>query len=221
MYTMFDIKGFEKSDIQKVMNIKRIDSYIDGRFSKTVLNQHGAYLIDGEPYQVEITDPSSAVVYGNDPAVYKTLIEEFRFHAPHIFKFYDTCARLITEYPAPALFDVPLESVQPSQFYVDEEKLKAVRTFICKAEDIVVQVIPYGDRFISLDGHTRLYLAVQNGFGTVKAIESETDDYVWTFVHEAERRNILRPRDMILLPHKQYEIQWYQYCDDVFAGNKQ
>ena len=203
------------------MNIKRIDNYTDNRFSKTALNQHGAYLIDNEPYQVEITDSSSAVVCGENPAVFKKLIEEFRFHAPHIFKFYDTCARLIAEYPAPALFDLPLGSVQPSQFYVDEEKLRAVRTFICTAEDIVVQVIPYGDRFISLDGHTRLYLAVQNGFATVKAVESETDDYIWTFVHEAERRSILRPRDMVLLPHEQYVIQWDQYCDDVFAGRGQ
>ena len=88
-------------------------------------------------------------------------------------------------------------------------------------EDIVVQVKPYGDRFISLDGHTRLYLAVQNGFRTVKAVESETEDWVWSFVHEAERRNILCPRDLILLPHEQYEIQWNQYCDKLFAGEKQ
>ena len=203
------------------MNIKRIDNYTDNRFSKSVLNQHGAYLIDNDPYQVEITDLSSAMVCGKKPAVFKVLIEEFRFHAPHIFRFYDTSARLIAEYPAPALFDLPLESVQPSQFYVDEEKLRAVQMFIGSAEDIVVQVIPYGDRFISLDGHTRLYLAVQKGFTTVKAVESETDDYIWTFVHEAERRNILHPRDMVLLPHAQYEIQWYRYCDDVFAGNEQ
>ncbi len=203
------------------MNIKRIGGYNDDRFSKAALNQHGAYLIDHEPYQITITDPSSAVVCGKNPAVYKTLIEEFRFHAPHIFKFYDAHARLIAEYPAHALFDVRLESIQPSQFYVDEEKLKAVQTFISMPEDIVIQVIPYGDRFISLDGHTRLYLAVQNGFVTVKAVESETDDYIWTFVHEAERRKILTPKDMTLLPHEQYKILWWQYCDEVFAENKQ
>lgn len=203
------------------MNIKRIDSYTDNRFSKAALNQHGAYLIDNEPYQIEITNSSSAVIYGKNSALYKTLIEEFRFHAPHIFKFYDAHARLITEYPAPALFDVRPESIQPSQFYVDEEKIKAVQTFISTSEDIVIQVIPYGDRFISLDGHTRLYLAVQNGFATVKAVESETDDYIWTFVHEAERRNIVTPKDMTLLPHEQYKILWWQYCDEVFAGKKQ
>lgn len=200
------------------MDIARIDSYTDSRFSKNVLNQHGAYLVDNEPYQIEITDSNSAVIQGKDPAVYKPLIEEFRFHAPHIIKFYDKGYKLITEYSIPNLLDIPLDSIQPSQFFVDEDKLKAVRTFIGKAEDIVVQVLPYGDRFISLDGHTRMYCAAQSGFVTVKAVESETDDWVWPFVHEAERRNILCPRDMILLPHEQYEIQWNQYCDEVFAN---
>ncbi|MBQ8080818.1 MAG: hypothetical protein IJ240_02855 [Clostridia bacterium] len=199
------------------MDIKRIDSYVDSRFSKTVLNQHGAYLVDNEPYQIEITDSTSAVISGNDPAVYKALIEEFRFHAPHIFKFYDQSFRLVIEYSVPHLFDITLESIQPSQFYVDEEKLKAIQAFISNAEDIVIQVIPYRDRFVSLDGHTRLYWAMQNNFDRVKAIKSESDDWVWPFVHEAERRNILCPKDMILLPHEQYEIQWNQYCDEVFS----
>ena len=200
------------------MEITRIDSYTDPRFSETVLNQHGAYIVEHEPYQVEIISPDSARVFGKDPAVYKTLIEEFRFHSPQIIRFYDGNSSLITAYPAPDVFSVPLDSIQPSQFFVDEEKLKAVSTFVRRAEDIVIQVIPYGDRYISLDGHSRLYLAVRNGFDTVKAVKSETDDWVWKFVHEAERRNILRPRDMILLPHEQYKIQWDQYCDAVFAN---
>lgn len=200
------------------MEIKRIDTYRDDRFSKAVLNQHGAYLIDNEPYQIEITDAASAVIRGRDPAAYEALIEEFRFHAPHIFRFYDEGSSLVAEYPAPVLFDVAPELIQPSQFFIDEDKLNAVRTFVRSAADIVVQVIPYGDRFVSLDGHTRLYLAVQSGFAAVKAVESEMDDWVWPFVHEAERRSILQPRDMILLPHEQYDVQWNQYCDEVFAN---
>ncbi len=203
------------------MDITRIDSYTDTRFSKTVLNQHGAYIIDHEPYQVQIINPTSAMVFGKDPALYKALIEEFRFHAPHITRFYDEKSILITEYSVPHIFSVMLDSIQPSQFFADEEKLKAVSTFVRKPEDIVIQVIPYGDRYISLDGHTRLYLAARNGFDIVKAVESGTDDWVWTFVHEAERRNILRPRDLILLSHEQYEIQWNQYCDAVFADKNQ
>lgn len=35
-------------------DIVRINSYDDTRFSQTVLNQHGAYLIDGLFYRMQI-----------------------------------------------------------------------------------------------------------------------------------------------------------------------
>ena len=199
------------------MEIQRINNYTDNRFSKAVLAQHGAYLIDGDPYEIEITGPSSATVRGKDPAAYAELIEEFRFHAPHIVRFADKAGSLLAEYPAPEIIDVDLDRIQPSQFFVDEEKLAAIRTFIHQPEDVVIQVLPWNGRYISLDGHTRLYAAVQDGFPSVKAVVSETDDWVWPFVREAEKRKILSPRDLILLSHDEYEVQWNQYCDSVFA----
>ena len=200
------------------MEIKRIDHYTDDRFSKAALYQHGAYLVDGKPYEIEITGSKEATVRGKDPSVYQELIETFRFHAPHIARFYDQKRAVIAEYPLPDLLEIGLDEIQPSQFYIDEEKLEAVETFIHDPEDIVIQVIPYGDRYISLDGHTRLYLAANNGYKTVKAVMSETDDWVWVFVEEAQRRNIFNPKDMILLSHEQYGIQWDRYCDEVFTG---
>lgn len=200
------------------MEIKRIDHYTDERFSRSVLYQHGAYLIDEEPYEIEIIGPEEATVRGKDPNLYRELIETFRFHAPHIVRFYDQEHAVIAKYPAPDLLEIELDKIQPSQFYIDEEKLEAVETFIRDPEDIVIQLIPYGDRFISLDGHTRLYLAVRNGYKTVKAVMSETDDWVWVFVEEAQRRKIFSPKDMILLPHEQYRIKWDKYCDEVFSG---
>ena len=202
------------------MDIKRIDSYRDERFSKTVLNQHGAYLIEDDPYEVEITGFDTAVVRGQNPAVFSELIEYFRFHAPHIVSFFDADGARLKEYPAPEIITVPLDRIQPSQFYADEDKLAAVGTFVRSAEDIVIQVVPWEDRFISLDGHTRLYLAVQRGYPSVKAVLSETDDWIWTFVREAERRGIQQPKDLIPLPHERYEVLWNRYCDEVFAGKQ-
>ena len=198
------------------MDIKRIDSYNDSRFSQRALDQHGAYTVDGQSYEIEITGPRSAVIRGKDAAVFGTLIEEFRFHAPHIVSFIDENGRRIKEYPPCEVFDIALENIQPSQFFVDEDKLKAVKTFIRGAEDIVIQVTPYKGRYVSLDGHTRLYLAVTEGFAAVKAVISETEDSIWPFVREAERRRIFVPGDMTLLPHAQYELMWDRYCDEVF-----
>jgi hypothetical protein len=203
------------------MDITRIDTYNDERFSRTVLIQHGAYLISDDPYEIEIISPTDAIVRGNDTGVYPELIEYFRFHSPQIYRFFNENGDHIASYPAPEIIDIELDNIQPSQFFIDEEKLDAIRSFINDPEDIIIQVTPWNDRFISLDGHTRLYLAVQKGFQSVKAVISETDDWVWTFVREAEKRAIIRPGDLILLSHEQYEIQWNRYCDKVFLDEKQ
>ncbi len=204
------------------MQINRIDNYTDKRFTKKVLYRHGAYLVDDEPYEVEIIDSFRAVVRGKDTDVFPALIEEFRFHAPHIRMFFDTDHHIIKEYPAEEILDIELHRIQPSQFFIDADKLKAVETFIQKEEDIIIQVMPYKERYICLDGHTRLYLAVQKGFDHVKAVVSDTDDLVYHFVTEANRRNIYVPEDMILLSHDEYVVQWDKYCDMVFekAGGR-
>lgn len=203
------------------MNIKRIDSYTDNRFSKIALNQHGAYLIDNKPYEIEIVSLDSAIVKGEDIEVYKDLIEEFHFHAPHIIKFYDEQNALIKKYLKENIIEINLKDIQPSQFYISQEKLKAISSFIHDSKDIIIQVIPYKNRYISLDGHTRLYCAVIKGYERVKAVISESDDYIYTFVKETERRNIIEPKDMILLPHDEYLFKWDKYCDEVFKNIKQ
>ena len=199
------------------MDIKRIDGYSDERFSKTVLDQHGAYLIDDEPYEIEIICENAALVRGRNPSAYEELIEYFRFHAPHIHRFFDEAGATVAEFPAPELVRVKLENIQPSQFFIDETKLAAIKSFIRGEDDIIIQVKPYGERFISLDGHTRLYHAVQSGFSSVRAVVSDTDEWVFQFVEEAERRGITKPQNMKLLTHEEYAVEWDAYCDSVFA----
>ncbi|MBQ7492557.1 MAG: hypothetical protein IJT76_08255 [Clostridia bacterium] len=150
------------------MDIQRIDAYSDDRFSQTVLNQHGAYWIAGNPYEIEIVGRDTAIVRGADPAAFRELIETFRFHAPHITRYLDQRGERLAEYDRVELLTVGLDGIQPSQFFVDEEKLRAVKTFVHHADDIVIQVLPWEGRFVSLDGHTRLYLA-RNGAMTAFA----------------------------------------------------
>lgn len=70
------------------LEITRINSYDDKRFSQIVLNQHGAYLVDDEPCEIEIVSKDTALVSGKNPSVHEELIEEFRYHAPHVCKFF-------------------------------------------------------------------------------------------------------------------------------------
>lgn len=199
------------------MEIERINTYQDRRFSQRVLNQHGCFLADGEPYEVEIISGHEAVVRGRGAAVFPGIIEEFRFYTPHITVFYDENRNRIKEFPAVPVFQVRLEKIQPSQFYVDGDKLAAIQDFVRTGEDIVIPVMRHDGRYISLDGHTRLYYAVMRGWQAVNAAEDTSGDYIYGFVEEAIRRGIRSPSDLKLVDHAEYEVKWNQFCDNYFG----
>ncbi len=139
------------------------------------------------------------------------------FFTPHITCFYDEKGNIIKKYPGVEIFELELEQIQPSQFYVDSEKIEAIKTFIHQPQDIIVQVMPYKDRYISLDGHTRLYYAVMKGWTTVRAVIETSDNWVYRFVDEARKRGVYTPKDMSLISHSEYEQKWNRFCDDIFA----
>lgn len=199
------------------MKIQRINTYRDSRFSQRVLFQHGAYLIDEKPYEVEFCSAFDVVLRGPKPECYEALMEEFRFHAPHASNFYDEKGNLLKAYPLPQLISLSLEDIQPSQFYVDEEKLDAVRQFVHSPEDVIIQVHRCSQRYLSLDGHTRLYYAWLQGFPWVRAVEIHADKYIFDFVNQAQHRGIYAPKDLTLLPHHVYEEKWNAYCDAYFS----
>ena len=47
------------------MEIQRIDTYADSRFSECALFQHGCFLVEGKPYEIEIISDFEAVVRGD------------------------------------------------------------------------------------------------------------------------------------------------------------
>lgn len=202
------------------MKIQRINSYDDSRFSQTALLQHGCFLIDGEPYEVEILSDSEALLRGKNPAVYDALMDEFRFYAPHITIFHSAEGQLLRSFPPAQLLTLSVEQIQPSQFYVDEEKVAAVASFLQKPEDVILPVLPHEGRYISLDGHSRLYYALSQGWTTVRAVIDCAGDYIFDFVAEAKKRGILSPRDLQLLRHADYEEKWHRYCDEYFQQKK-
>lgn len=198
------------------MDIQRINTYSDSRFSQKVLFQHGCFLADGQPCEVEIVSDSEAIVRGGNTAAFEEVIEDFRFYTPHITKFFDETGALIREFPDVVLLALPLAQLQPSQFYVDQEKITAISSFIHAPRDIIIQVAKLDGQYVSLDGHTRLYYAAMQGWDTVRAVEAEADDFIPDFVREARARGIFSPRDMLPVSHREYEEKWYGFCDAYF-----
>ncbi|MDO4740969.1 MAG: hypothetical protein Q4A66_09905 [Eubacteriales bacterium] len=196
------------------MAVRRIDGYEDARFPEEALRQHGAFEADGEPVWIGIVSERAAVVHGKCSG---ELLEEFRFFAEHICEFYAEDGALLARFPQEELFDVQIRDIQPSQFYVDEEKLRAVLSFVRSGKDVAVPLIERDGRYVSLDGHTRLCAALRLGEETVRGFLAQADWDIEDFVREAQRRGVRSPGDMPVLSHEEYCEKWHGYCDEYFA----
>ena len=109
------------------MEIQRINTYKDDRFPKEILLQHGAFVIDGHQIcMFKIIDHCSAEIYFDQDMEILPVIKEFREYAEHITRFYDENHNKIVEYPPISVKSLPLDQIQPSQFFVDEDKVAAV-----------------------------------------------------------------------------------------------
>ena len=144
------------------MEIKRVTEYNNPLFSQIILNQRGAFLIDEEPYEIEIISSDSALVRGKNRENFKKLIEYFRYYSPYINNFFDKNNKKIFSFEKKRVLTLEVDKIQPSQFYSDEDKLNALKSFIKNSKDIVIQVVKSDEGYICVDGHTRLFISFLN-----------------------------------------------------------
>lgn len=199
--------------------IERINEHNDTRFPRAVLLEHGAFLIDDKyKCSFKIIKENTAIVEFDKEVNIDEVIDEFRFYAEHITKFYDINNKLIKSFENINIFKVNIEDIQPSQFYVDKNKVEAASYFIKSSDDIIIPLAKINEELVSVDGYTRLYLATQRGYKQVYGFYTLTEDYISDFVVEAKRRNILKPYDLPILEHDEYKIKWNEFCNDFFSN---
>lgn len=206
------------------MEIQRIDSYTDPRFPQAVLDQHGAFLVDGRPWAFRVTSDHEAVVAG-EGLTRENLAEaaeDFRFYAGHITTFYDEAGNCLLDLPPVERREAAIDSLQPSQFSVDREKCAAVGHFIHTAADIVVPVTPLEDGSLCvMDGHTRLYEAWRRGIRTAMVFDVPGWKEIANFAAEARSRGIYHVRDMALYSPEEQKEKWHDWCDAYFAARRE
>ncbi|MDU4334674.1 MAG: hypothetical protein E7I40_06910 [Finegoldia magna] len=200
------------------MRIDRINTYDDNRFSQEALYQHGCYIVDGDvPVEIKIISQTEALIKGEE-AYFDEVIEEFRFNAEHITNFYDESGKLIKKFKDVEVFKLDLDKIQPIQFFIDSDKLEAVKSFVNREEDVIIPVTICEDTYASLDGHTRLYLAYSLGFKYVYTYLSEIFCGFDYFFDEARKRNIFTAKDLTLLTHDDYTVKWDKFCDEYYMS---
>ncbi len=118
-----------------------------------------------------------------------------------------------------------LSKIQPSQLYISEKKLANIKEKTNKNGIVELDPIPIkklGDDIIYTDGHTRAFLAYQNGEKEI-SVEWDDDDLDWEMyavcVQWCKDEAIYTIGDLQkrVVPHKKYEVVWYKRCDTLHA----
>jgi len=158
-----------------------------------------------------------ATLFTNTNEYINLAIDEFLFYSGFITKIKDQKGRILTERNpnAPILYEVA--KIQPSQFYISEEKLQRCKKWITKPDDILIPISIIDSKVVALDGHTRLRAALDFGFEFVYAYTEDSGEYVCKFADKAISLGIKSVTDMELLGEEEYKVKWHGFCDDFFG----
>jgi len=118
-----------------------------------------------------------------------------------------------------------ISDIQPSQFYISEEKIKQIEQWF-DADDLsgfppipvkILDGIP-----VMTDGHTRAVVALRAGITEIP-LTWEEDDLDWEMyrkcVTACRQRKIFSPADLVnrIVNAGEYREKWDQWCDSMQA----
>ena len=125
--------------------------------------------------------------------------------------------------------DYSLKDLQPSQFYISQEKLSNIQAWFRKDdlsnfEPLPVKVldgIP-----ILTDGHTRAVVAILAGLESVPLVYEE-DELDWNLyrycVEQCNQKGIHSPYDLVdrVISAYEYEEKWIGWCEQISSKLQQ
>lgn len=176
----------------------------------TVLTDNAAFYYEFVPNSAE------ALILCDSLEYVEEVIQEFRFYNFHITVFYNQDHTLYRSFDPVFTFKLPIKIIQPSQFFIDEEKLKVIEEYI-QPEEIFIPVTIIHDEYVCLDGHTRLFYLYKNDSKMVNVYMDKPFPYIQDFIYLAKENNIFNISGLKLLSHEEYDIYWNGFCDDYFG----
>lgn len=167
-------------------------------------------------YEFEIKG-REALIITEDLTWIEEAIKEFRFYNFNITTFYTKDRSFYKSFDEVHIFKLPIKILQPSQFFIDRDKLKTIEENLTE-KDIHIPVTILNEEYVALDGHTRLYYLYQNDVKMVNVYLDTAGTYIQDFVYMAKEMNIFNISALKLLSHEEYDIYWNKFCDDYFSN---
>ena len=124
------------------------------------------------------------------------------------------------------LLDISIEKLIPNNFYLNEDKVKSVRqAYANNNQEILppVTVGVIGEEYSLIDGHSRAFVAFENGKEDILAkvypieeIPGPTKLYI--YIHgKAKELNLtsIGKLENRIIDSKEHELLWVQYCQEL------
>ncbi|MCL2415285.1 MAG: hypothetical protein FWD01_00570 [Defluviitaleaceae bacterium] len=166
-------------------------------------------------YLFEISG-QEAILHTKTDKYLQQAIDEFIFYSGFIVLIKDAKDGILLEREVATQLH-KIAKIQPSQFYISEQKLKDCKKWIKSPQDIFVPItISEDGKTIALDGHTRIRAALDLGYDSIFVYEEETGKYIFDFADETMRRGINCVADMEIISAEEYQEKWHKFCDDFF-----
>lgn len=116
-----------------------------------------------------------------------------------------------------------LTQIQPSQFYLSEEKLERIMEWfdprdLSNFEPLPIRLLD--GQVIFTDGHTRAFAAYRAGLDSVPTVWDE-DELDWDLysicVSACEKRGVRTIADLSgrILTAEEYAVKWNGWCDEM------
>ena len=168
-------------------------------------------------YEFQINKNEAKIVSSNLVFI-EHAIKEFRKYNKNINVFYNESRSYYRAFDKEYTFKLPIKCIQPSKFFINEEKLNIIEEYIDE-DDICVPVCIIDDEYVLLDGHTRLYLMNQNYRKLVDVYIDEKYPQIEDFIYMAKENNIRSISQMKLLSNEEYHNIWDNFINEYYKAN--
>lgn len=120
------------------------------------------------------------------------------------------------KFKAKPIHKVKLIDILPEQLTVDETKIKSVRSWVKKPEDIMICGMRYNDQWLCLDGYSRLMVALEKNFEYVYLYDEapEDDSFYQVCRRWCISKGVISLKDLkdkIVSP-EEHQSQWIDRC---------
>ncbi len=126
------------------------------------------------------------------------------------------------------IFQMQVDSIQPTQLYISSAKLDHVMNILKQSEKVDIEPIPVkklGDQIIFVDGHTRALAALLFGLSEIPVYywkdEDEREKLDWdeyeVCIEWCKEEGIHKISDLKnrIVPHKDYQALWLDRCKNM------